>query len=1434
MSDSQNAGSTFGLVNYLDNASVFGANQLPDVLGLVQSKLQQAAASPDLFVQVFGDKANTSEFQTVIKQWSVGDFSQLPSVQILSAANMNGNYGGYDKITNNIYLSSDLFSSKTMSIDSVFGPEGVWTEEIGHYLDRFGADTLGDEGEKFRNFVFGYKPSAFELASIDTEDDRGLINVNGQSISVEMNGLNLSTVESIGNTKLVRDTANFLYAQVGTNTPTSIKFNGQAISSNSFAGWQTLGVETIGGQNRVLWKNVVDNTVSVWQTDSNWNYVSAPVAGAALNSSTALNQETAFGLDLNGDNILGNTFSNVESIGNAKLVRDSSNFLYAQVGTSTPIAIKLSGQPIYINNFAGWQVLAVETVNGQNQVLWKNVVDNTVSVWQTDSNWNYVSAPVAGAALNSSTALNQETAFGLDLNGDNSLGNTFSNVEAIGNTKLVRDSSNFLYAQVGTSTPVAIKLSGQPIYINNFAGWQVLAVETVNGQNQVLWKNVVDNTLSVWQTDSNWNYVSAPVAGAALNSSTALNQESIFGLDLNGDNSLGNTFSNVEAIGNTKLVKDSANFLYAQVGTSTPIAIKLSGQPIYINNFAGWQVLAVETVNGQNQVLWKNVFNNTISVWQTDSNWNYVSAPVAGVALNSSTALNQETAFGLDLDNNGIVGVLPVVTIAASDSSAGEVITGQVQNPGLFTLTRSGNIASALTVGYTISGTATNGADYSALSGTVTFAAGNSNAVVNLNVIDDGVFEGNETVALTLVANAAYTLGTGTSGTVTIADNDLPTITVVANDNSAAEVVAGQIQNPGQFTLSRTGSTANALTVGYAIAGTATNGSDYSNLNGTVTFAAGSATALVNVNVTDDAIFEGSESVVLTLASNAAYALGAATTATVTIADNDTNSTINHLGLITDFNKDGKTDIFWRKPQDGTNIVRLMNSGSSISDLTIESVPDAALYPVALADFNNDGNIDILWRYHWSQNTGANQIWLMNGSQRIDTIILDSEPNNNWEVVGTGDFDRDGFVDILWRNNDPQNPQIAVWLLNSQYQRTPVFISVPPQDNPGVDWSIKGTGDFNGDGKIDILWRNSNNGEIAVWFMDGLNRSSVSLLAQKEPSSVWDIVGTGDFNGDGKIDIQWRTSTTGENAAWLMNGTTYIGSLNLGVVPTDWTTIGYEKPDLIIQNPVAPSSINVGDSFTISAVTKNIGKAVAVPSSVRYWLSNDTLLDKNSDIPLGQSGVNWLATGNITPTLDGSSQSNSFQVTYNPAWGTGNKFILFEADSSNAAFNESNESNNLAYKAITVSSKIMTLQEFEANRGNWSWYNKPNNPFNSSYTDGSGYHYGNCTWYAHGRMLQLGYSKSALDTMLGDASNWDDTAGNGAYVSITPQVGAIANWNSGHVAVVESVNSDGSILISESNWDQNNDGIYNEIYATRLISQNNKNWPSKFIIVPKA
>ena len=86
----------------------------------------------------------------------------------------------------------------------------------------------------------------------------------------------------------------------------------------------------------------------------------------------------------------------------------------------------------------------------------------------------------------------------------------------------------------------------------------------------------------------------------------------------------------------------------------------------------------------------------------------------------------------------------------------------------------------------------------------------------------------------------------------------------------------------------------------------------------------------------------------------------------------------------------------------------------------------------------------------------------------------------------------------------------------------------------GAPWHIKATGDFNGDGKSDIIWQ-GDNGTAAMWLMDGTN-ATLSVPRPVNPGSTWHIKGTGDFNGDGKTDIIWQ-GKNGTAAIWLMNGT---------------------------------------------------------------------------------------------------------------------------------------------------------------------------------------------------------------------------------------------------------------------------------------------------------
>jgi hypothetical protein len=115
----------------------------------------------------------------------------------------------------------------------------------------------------------------------------------------------------------------------------------------------------------------------------------------------------------------------------------------------------------------------------------------------------------------------------------------------------------------------------------------------------------------------------------------------------------------------------------------------------------------------------------------------------------------------------------------------------------------------------------------------------------------------------------------------------LPTVTIASTDATAAETISTTTANPGEFTITRTGDTTNALTVNYTIAGKAINGTDYTQLPGSVVIPAGQSQITIPLNVIDDSTSEYIEKATLILAANNAYTVGTAQSATVNISDND-------------------------------------------------------------------------------------------------------------------------------------------------------------------------------------------------------------------------------------------------------------------------------------------------------------------------------------------------------------------------------------------------------------------------------------------------------------------------------------------------------------------------------------------------------------------
>jgi acetyl esterase/lipase len=269
---------------------------------------------------------------------------------------------------------------------------------------------------------------------------------------------------------------------------------------------------------------------------------------------------------------------------------------------------------------------------------------------------------------------------------------------------------------------------------------------------------------------------------------------------------------------------------------------------------------------------------------------------------------------------------LPATTVRIT---AVDAVAGENGDPATFAITRSGSVAAALPVRVALRGEPTVGADCAPLPLLVTIPAGTTQALLDLQPLQDALVEGDEPFAVHLVATADYRVDhTAARATAMLVDDDtnstLPIVSVQALDPSATEVAG----NPGAIRLVRTGSTAAALTVSYAVLGTATSGSDYVPLSGSATFAAGSAVRLLIVQPLQDLLREPGETVVLELLPGVDYTRGATRQAHVVIADDDRTSPLPVVSVIA-------TDRDLAEPG-GQGAFTLMRTGATTAPLTID------------------------------------------------------------------------------------------------------------------------------------------------------------------------------------------------------------------------------------------------------------------------------------------------------------------------------------------------------------------------------------------------------------------------------------------------------------------------------------------------------------------
>lgn len=230
----------------------------------------------------------------------------------------------------------------------------------------------------------------------------------------------------------------------------------------------------------------------------------------------------------------------------------------------------------------------------------------------------------------------------------------------------------------------------------------------------------------------------------------------------------------------------------------------------------------------------------------------------------------------------------PTVTIAVSPASVSE----DGATNFTFTVTRSANLSSATVVNLSLAGTATSGVDYTGAPVNITIPAGATTATFTIDPTVDGTVEPDETVTFTVAAGTGYTVGTPSSATGTILNDDVPSATIAVSPANVAEDGAANLV----YTVTLNQPAFNPITINYTIGGTATNGTDYATIASPLVINTGNTTGTITVNPTADATIEADETVILTLAAGAGYTVGVPNAATGTILNDDLpNLTINDV-----------------------------------------------------------------------------------------------------------------------------------------------------------------------------------------------------------------------------------------------------------------------------------------------------------------------------------------------------------------------------------------------------------------------------------------------------------------------------------------------------------------------------------------------------------
>jgi subtilase family serine protease len=575
----------------------------------------------------------------------------------------------------------------------------------------------------------------------------------------------------------------------------------------------------------------------------------------------------------------------------------------------------------------------------------------------------------------------------------------------------------------------------------------------------------------------------------------------------------------------------------------------------------------------------------------------------------------------------------PTITVTVVTATAYEA--GPIN--GIVRINRDSAQTQAVTVHYTLSGSATHGTDYSQLPGSVAIPADAASADVVIAVMDDTLLESNETVQLSVKAHPSYVVGSPSSGTVTLVSDDVAPDLIVPAFSATKKTDAGGTAEMTDTTKNQGEASSPVSTTSYYL-------SKNTVLDSSDTLLGGREVPVLSVGAMDT----GTATVVLPnpLDAGTYWVFAKADGPEAIVEPNETN------------NKRA-TSI-----QIGPDLIVTAISGPAAA------APGAAI--LVSDTTKNDGGgpaIASLTRFYLSANavfdTGDEplqgrsvQALAVGASSTSSTSVTipAATPAGLYYIFAKADGD--GTVPESVETNNARGA-----LLRIGPDLTVTSVSVPSLAASGATLSVTDTTTNSGAGPAGAsttAWYVSSNGSLDAGDTRLSTDRSVPALAPGQAS-----VGTTTVTLPQLAPGTWFVLAKADDTLAVPeareNNNTKYAAMRVG-------------PDLTISSVSIPSSAVSGGPVVVSHTVKNGGAEAAGASAIKFYLSTNVTLDA-ADIDLGT------VTG-IPPLAGGASTAGSTTLTL-PAGLSGTFYLFMEADGTKVV-PEFNESNNKALRKITI------------------------------------------------------------------------------------------------------------------------------------------------------